>query len=94
MVYYRTNRTKQRNNEQMGPVDSKANMLFDEAKRRYQSAYLDAYMAGSYADFEKVKQQTEELCVKEAREETEARYQSLKLVPAMLIQDLEKEIFS
>lgn len=92
MHYYAQQQSKTRTNAAIAPVDPKANRLFEEAKGRYQSALLDAYMAGNYAEFAEVKKRLNHQCQQEA-DKVAQRYKPLKILPVLLLDYLEEELY-
>lgn len=92
MHYYANQQSKTRTNAEIAPVDPEANRLFEEAKGRYQSALLDAYMAGNYAEFAKVKERVAEQCREESNK-VAPRYKPLKILPVLLLDYLEEELY-
>ena len=92
MHYYAQQQSKTRTNAEIAPVDPEANRLFEEAKSLYQRTLLDVYMTGSYAEFSKVKERVAEQCREESNK-VAPRYKPLKLLPALLLDYLEEELY-
>lgn len=93
MHYYAQQQSKTRTSAEIAPVDPEANRLFEEAKGNFQRALLDVYMSGSYAEFAEVKERLAEQCRKES-DKVAPRYKPLKLLPALLLDYLEEELYN
>lgn len=89
MPYYRTST---RADAPLAPYDKKAALLFSEAEKKYQAALLDAFSADNQQDFGALTARIAEQCKTEAAT-VETRYKPLKILPALLMQYLEQELY-
>ena len=91
MIYYNAAAKNSGKTKPFAPYDREASALFDDAKKRYSSALFDLWNAPDRAEFERVMEALEQECNK-ASQEVPTRLKPLVILPALLVQYLDKEL--